>query len=157
MTLLRLLPVEHCRQEAQTACLTACAQMALRHIGIHQSQAQLNRLLDLTPVGIPAPRIRRLQRLGVHVAYATGDEDTIRRAIERGIPPIVFLLTGDLPYWNISLRHAVLVVGYDDAHVYLRDPAYPDGPQKVGWGDFVLAWSEFDYRYATLEPQTAGG
>jgi hypothetical protein len=62
------------------------------------------------------------------------------------------LLTGDLPYWSANLRHAVLVVGYDDVAVYLNDPAYPVAPQSVGWGDFMLAWSEFDYRYALLEP-----
>ena len=130
--------------------MVACAQMALLHIGIRRPQSELNRLLGLTQAGIPAPRIRRLAELGAYVEYEIGDEHALRGAVDRGFPLIAFLITGDLPYWAISLRHAVLVVGYDDAIVYLNDPAFSDSPKHAGWGDFLLAWSEFDYRYAQI-------
>lgn len=130
--------------------MAACTQMALQHIHIHQSQPQLNQLLGLSETGVPAARVRRLSRLGVSVIYTTGDETALRTAIDRGLPPIVFLSTGDLPYWQSNLRHAVLVVGYDDAAVYLNDPVFGEASQQVSWGDFMLAWSEFDYRYALL-------
>jgi ABC-type bacteriocin/lantibiotic exporter with double-glycine peptidase domain len=149
---MQLLPVEHHRQEQRTGCLAACAQMALQVLGIQRSQQELNHLLDLTDMGVPAPRIQRLNRLGVVVDYGTGDEYILRNAINRGLPPIVFLLSGDLPYWQVDLRHAVLVVGYSEDDIFVNDPAFSDSPKQVSWGDFLLAWSEFDYKYALIQP-----
>lgn len=124
--------------------------MALQYIGISQSQAQLNRLLGLTPEGVPSSRIQRLSRLGVEVVYASGDETLLKEAIDRGTPPIIFVDTGELPYWNTRLRHTVIVVGYDETQVYLNDPDQPTAPIAVNWGDLMLAWSEFDYKYALI-------
>ena len=148
--MLRLLSVEHCQQTERAGCLAACAQMALQHIRVYQSQVQLNRLLGLTPEGTPSSRVRRLSELGVQVVYASGDETTLREAIDRGIPPIIFVDTGDLPYWSVRLRHAVLMVGYDETQVLLDDPDQSTAPISVSWGDLMLAWSEFDYKYALL-------
>ncbi len=103
--------------------------MALQHIRVYQSQAQLNRLLGLMPEGTPSSR---------------------REATDRGIPPIIFVDTGDLPYWSVRLRHAVLMVGYDETQVLLDDPDQSTAPISVSWGDLMLAWSEFDYKYALL-------
>jgi ABC-type bacteriocin/lantibiotic exporter with double-glycine peptidase domain len=147
---LRLLSVEHCRQTERAGCLAACVQMALQHIGIIQSQAQLNRLFGLTPEGTPSSRVQRLGVLGVNVVYASGDETALREAVDRGLPPIIFVDTGDLPYWSIRLRHAVLMVGYDEKNVYLNDPDQSAAPAAASWGDLMLAWSEFDYRYALI-------
>jgi len=151
--MLHLLSIEHSRQEKPANCLAACAQMALRHIDIAATQDQLNQLLGLTEAGIPASRIKRLAQQGVNVVYATGDDSILRNTIEQGIPLIAFLATGDLPNWYVSLRHAVLVVGFDDADVYLHDPAFPSAPIPVNWDDFLLAWSEFDYAYAVISPK----
>ncbi|MFM7582825.1 MAG: hypothetical protein ACKO9F_08960 [Caldilinea sp.] len=57
--------VEHRQQTERAGCLAACAQMALQHIHVYQSQVQLNRLLGLTPEGTPSSRVRRLSELGV--------------------------------------------------------------------------------------------
>ena len=149
--MLRLLSIEHHLQEERAGCLAACAQMALACVGVRQSQQKLNRLFGLKPEGVPSSRIVRLENLGVVVHYVVGDEQSLRAAIDRGVPPIVFLLTGDLPAWKVNLRHAVLVVGYDEHLVYINDPEFPVAPQKVTWGDFMLAWSEFDYRCALIE------
>jgi len=147
---LRLLPVEHRPQVERAGCLAACAQMALQHIGISQSQAQLNRLLGLMPEGVPSSRIKRLSELGAEVVYTSGDETTLKEAIDRDIPPLIFVDTGELPYWNVRLRHAVLMVGYDEVQAYLNDPDRPTAPTAVSWGDLMLAWSEFDYKYALI-------
>ncbi len=146
----RLLSVEHHQQVERAGCLAACAQMALQHIGVSQSQAQLNRLLGLTPAGVPSSRIQRLNGLAAKVVYTSGDETALKEAINRGIPPIIFVDTGELPYWKVRLRHAVLVVGYDEAQVYLNDPDQHIAPIAVSWGDLMLAWSEFDYKYALI-------
>ena len=142
--------VEHCIQREPAGCLAACAQMALAVIGVRQSQESLNQLLGLTSLGVPVSQIGRLGQLGVSVLLGKGDEHTLRDHLMRGLPTIVFLSTGELPYWEADVRHAVLVVGTDNAHVLLTDPAFSDAPKIVGWGDFMLAWSEFGYRYAVI-------
>jgi ABC-type bacteriocin/lantibiotic exporter with double-glycine peptidase domain len=147
---LRLLSVEHCRQTERSGCLAACVQMALQHIGIIQSQANLNRLFGLRPEGTPSSRVQRLGTIGVEVVYASGDELALREAIDRGVPPIIFVDTGELPYWGVRLRHAVLMVGYDEQNVYLNDPDQATAPVMATWGDLMLAWSEFDYRYTLI-------
>jgi uncharacterized protein YvpB len=124
--------------------------MALDFLGISTTQPQLNRLLGLTEAGIAASHVKLLTQLAVNVLYASGDESTLRSALDRQQPIIVFLSTGDLPYWSANVQHAVLIAGYDDEQIYLHDPVFPAARQAVAWGDFLLAWSEFDYRYACL-------
>jgi predicted double-glycine peptidase len=46
--------------------------------------------------------------------------------------------------------HAVVVVGRDDADVYLNDPAFAQHPMRVPKLEFDLAWMEFDYRYCMI-------
>lgn len=151
-----LLPIRHVLQEDASGCLAACAQMALEFAGVSTTQRQLNRILGLTEAGIPASRVQLLAQFAVDVHYAAGDEAILQLELDRGTPVIVFLSTGDLPYWSANVQHAVLVVGYDDERVYLHDPVFGEAPQTVTWGDFLLAWSEFDYRYAclTLSPSS---
>ena len=79
-----------------------------------------------------------------------GDDDDLRAAIDRNQPPIVFLFTGDLPYWPENTSHAVVVVGYDEETVLLNDPEFDDAPQRAGWNEFMLAWGEHDYVYALV-------
>jgi uncharacterized protein YvpB len=67
-----------------------------------------------------------------------------------GEPCIVFLRTGELPYWQEDTGHAVVLVGMDEDVVYLNDPAFAQAPQRVSRGDFLLAWLEFDYDYAVI-------
>ena len=106
--------------------------------------------MGLTPEGIPSSRIQRLSTLGVQVIYESGDEISLKEAIDRGTPPVIFVDTGELPYWNTRLRHTVIVVGYDETQAYLNDPDQPIAPTVVSWGDLMLAWSEFDYKYAVI-------
>jgi uncharacterized protein YvpB len=146
-----LLPVRLIRQEELSGCLAACAQMALAHIGVNVTQRELNRLFGLTQAGVPASRVQLLTRYSVEVVYASGDEATLRNELDQRQPVIVFLSTGDLPHWSSNVQHAVLLVGYDDTNVYLHDPVFGEAPQSVTWGELLLAWSEFDYRYACLK------
>lgn len=97
---MRLLPIEHRVQEVRTGCLAACCQMALQYIGLDYSQRRLNQLLGLTPIGVPYSHVTRLTQLGVHVVLHAGNPAQIRQALERNLPAIAFLSTGDLPYWQ---------------------------------------------------------
>lgn len=145
-----LLPVEHCKQEHSAGCLAACGQMMLRFMGIEQSQHRLNQLLGLTSIGVPYTHITRLERLGVHVTIAMGNQTQLQQNIEQNLPVIAFLFTGELPYWQENTPHAVVVVGFDDANCFVNDPAFSVAPQVVPWGDFWLAWGEMDYTYAEI-------
>lgn len=145
------LAIEHHPQEVDAGCLAACVQMALSHLGVVASQQALNRLLGLTPAGVPASRLARLKRHGVQVTLRQGTLDDLRRAVDRGLAPIVFVCTGQLPYWSLDTQHALLVNGYDGDDLLINDPAFPSAPQQVSAAALQLAWDEFDDRYAILE------
>jgi hypothetical protein len=80
----------------------------------------------------------------------TGSEADFRLALDQGSPAIVFLMTGDLPCWSANTAHAVVAGGYDDHLVFLNDPMFDEAPQRVGWNDFMPAWSEQDYFFALI-------
>ncbi len=66
-------------------------------------------------------------------------------------PDLILLRTRELPYWQgMDLYHSVVLVGYDDKHLYLNDPNFENVPLSVLVGDFELAWLEMNYRYAVL-------
>jgi ABC-type bacteriocin/lantibiotic exporter with double-glycine peptidase domain len=124
--------------------------MVLRYSGLEHSQRHFNQLLGLTSMGVPYSNISRLARLGVKVAIHIGDQVQLQQAIDRNLPVIAFLFTGDLPYWQDNTPHAVVVVGYDDTNCHINDPAVGDAPQVVQWDEFMLAWGEMDYAYAVI-------
>ena len=103
--------------------------------------------------GTPGARIKRLASHTLNVSYGEGEMSDLQSAIQRGIPPIALVFTGELPYWDISTAHAVVVVGIDDASVWVNDPGQRDHPIKIARGDFQLAWDEMGNRYAILEPK----
>ena len=144
------LPVEHRPQKADAGCLAACVQMALTRLNISVSQDELNRLFDLTPAGVPMPRLKRLERYGIHVTIRQGNQADLLQTIDQGVPPIVFVRTAQLPHWDIDTQHAILVSGYDGSNLLLNDPAFPDAPQRVNADELMLAWDEFDNNYALL-------
>ena len=147
---MRSLKIEHRQQEVSTGCLAACAHMALAHLEIAATQEELNRLLDLTPAGVPASHLVRLEgRYGVEVSFRRGTANDLRAALARNLPPIVFVRTDQLPYWTVDTQHALLVSGYDEETFLLNDPAF-SAPQCVTILELMLAWDEFDNRYALI-------
>lgn len=144
------LAIEHRPQEVDAGCLAACAQMALAHLDIAVSQKALNRLLKLTPAGVPASRLVRLERYGVQVTLRRGTLDDLVHAVDQGLPPIVFVCTDPLPYWSLDTQHALLISGYDGDDLLINDPVFPTAPQRASAAALGLAWDEFDNRYAIL-------
>lgn len=114
--------------------------------------ADLLLLLQTRNFGAPAGNIRRLSQRALHVTYSVSDLGGLRELVNGGTPVIVFVRTGDLPYWNHRTDHALVVVGFDsDAQqVLANDPYLDQGPITIPEGDFELAWSERDYHYATI-------
>jgi ABC-type bacteriocin/lantibiotic exporter with double-glycine peptidase domain len=147
----RSLPIEHYPQEEDAGCLAACVQMALAWLEISVSQHELNRLFDLTPVGVPLSRLKRLERYKIKVTIQkNGDLPQLLQCIDEGIPPLVFIHTGQLSYWQEDTQHVILMSGYEDRDLWVNDPAFPEGPQRIQADELMLAWDEFDNIYATL-------
>lgn len=147
-----LLPVTHLRQKRDGDCLAACAAMILDYLGRGVDYSQLLQLLGIKIYGAPAGNIRYLTQLGLTVEYSVTDTDGLFKILAEGKPIIVFVRTGDLPYWKYKTDHAVVVIGYDTdtQSIFLNDPYFEEAPILVPQGFLELAWLERDNFYAAI-------
>lgn len=145
-----LLPVPHHKQMEESDCLAACAAMALAYIGQPVPYRQLLTVLDVGPVGAPRRNIVRLTSSLIDVAYREANIPLLAEIVQHGLPVIVFVDTGELPYWSYATSHAVVVVGVQAEQIFVNDPAFSESPIQVPAGDFDLAWLNSDYMCAIL-------
>jgi ABC-type bacteriocin/lantibiotic exporter with double-glycine peptidase domain len=146
-----LLDVPYLPQHEPGGCLVACAAMVLAYLQQPALQEDIARQIGAQPAGVPAFNIRRLAAWGLEVEYGQGSLNELSAALTRGYPPIIFLRTSELPYWQEDTPHAVVLIGLDRESALLLDPAYEDEtPVSVTLGDFLLAWSHFDMVYALI-------
>lgn len=153
------LSVPHIRQLDEGYCLPACAQMVLTCLGLLDADAigeiaqlKLAKQLQTIPgVGTPGFRIRLLASRRIEVIHHRGELADLRAALDEGIPPIIMLVTSELPYWEMSTTHAVVLLAIDEDSVLLNDPDYEEAPVRVSLGDFELAWYEMGNSYALLK------
>ena len=124
--------------------------MVLDYIGVSVPYERLIAILKTEWFGTVTSRILALEQLGVRIIYKQGTLAELRAHLLNKQPPIAFVATRELPYWNTDEKHAVVLVGIDDEYVYLNDPAFPRAPIPVLIGDFDLAWLEWDELYAVL-------
>ena len=149
-----LLNISHQTQLRDSWCLPACIAIVSAFYGRAEQQATLARWLGTTEIGTPARNIGRLESRGFRVVYQEGSFQFLSDALQAGTPCIIFLRTGDLPYWVVDTAHAVVLAGIDENQAYLYDPVFSDAPKVVPISDLMLAWSSFDYAVATLIPTT---
>lgn len=103
-------------------------------------------------VGTPSRRVTRLTRQGFDVTYDDfGAVIDLESWLNRQIPSILFVLTGELSYWTINTQHAVVLAGFSGNEAHLFDPAVDAAPMTVPTDELLLAWSHFDYTYAAIE------
>ena len=145
-----LLPVAHREQVSEAECVAVCVAMVLDYIGINASYERVMQILQTKEWGTVVSRIQALEQLGVLVIYKQGTFAELQTHLSNNHPPIAFVATRELPYWNGDEQHAVVVVGLDDNYIYLNDPAFPTPAIPVSRGDFDLAWLEWDELYAVL-------
>lgn len=125
--------------------------MVLDYIKKPINYDRLLRVLRINPeYGTVASNILRLKEVGVEVLYARGTLEDIQSHLSDNRPCIAFVNTSELPYWHERGGHAVVVIGIDDDSIYLNDPSFPQAPQVVSHGDFLLAWLEADEYYAII-------
>lgn len=148
-----LLPVSHHSQLQSADCLAACAAMVLDYLDVSYDYDELLDLLRITPFGANFENLHYLESLGVQVLTARGELETLEAHLERGLPPIVFVKTLELSYWDEANNHAVVVVGIEGAHLFVNDPAFADAPKKISVDEFMLAWMDMDQFYGLIEKE----
>lgn len=146
------LKVGHLQQANSGECLAICAAMVLAYYKVPYDYQQLIKTLRIQPeLGTPFPNITRLAELELLVGYReNGTVEVLHRLLTQGWPCLVAVDTGELPYWQTSTGHAVVLIGMSRQQVYLNDPEMTEGPLQVPSGDFYLAWQEHSFRYAVL-------
>ncbi len=146
-----LLPILHCQQRQPAECLAACAAMALDYLQKPHSYDTLLKIIQVGYAGAPFRNLHYLAKLDVSVSIEQGQITTLRAALAKKLPPIVFVATQELGYWHEATNHAVVIAGLDDDKIYLNDPAFPDAPKVVTIDEFALAWLEMDEFLAVLQ------
>jgi ABC-type bacteriocin/lantibiotic exporter with double-glycine peptidase domain len=152
------LPYFH--QEQETSCVSACARMVLAGMGIDVSEIDLRTLLQVFEQGAGIWELDRLtkQWQEMETSFAEGlDLAELERRIASGTPAIVLLDTIQLSYWHKPAFHAIVVVGLDDASVYIHDPVFPPAARPIPREEFTRAWQPFRGLAAFLTRKTTDG
>ena len=148
----KILTVPHYQQLADGYCLPACVQMVLAYWGINREQTDLAKELKMVPqAGTPGSRLKLLSSPDLDVVYQSGNLSDLNDALSAGIPPIVLVFTGELPYWKKAAAHAVVLLGIVEDSVILNDPGIVRAESRVPVGDFHLAWDEMANLYSLLK------
>jgi hypothetical protein len=93
-----------------------------------------------------------LSQRGFGVTYNdSGTLTDLEDWLNRQVPPILFVNTGELSYWNIDTQHAVVLGGFTGNNAHLFDPDIDTTPVTVPTDEMLLAWLYSDYTYATIE------
>jgi hypothetical protein len=133
--------------------------MVLTYLPLSIPYHRVRRVLGTTEEGTPFHHLDRLRRWGLTVVLDEGTIAALASHLQVGLPVVVDVVPGELPYWQartdiVDLEkvtaHAVIVVGLDDQTLYVNDPDFEVAPQEVSLGDFDLAWQARDYRYAVI-------
>ena len=124
--------------------------MGLDYLDVEIPYSRLLQLLRVKSFGAPASNIRLLEQLSLTASYRVTNMAGLEGLLASGQPVIVFVRTGELPYWNYQADHALVVVGFDEEHIFVNDPYFDEAPIPVPRGDFELAWLERDYFYAVI-------
>jgi ABC-type bacteriocin/lantibiotic exporter with double-glycine peptidase domain len=124
--------------------------MVLEYFEQHPIYDDLLKVLDIGPIGAPRRNIVRLAGRKISVVYREATVAILLDLLQQGLPVIVFVDTGELPYWSSASNHAVVVVGADAERLLVNDPAYTEAPIAISTGDFELAWLNGDYMCAVI-------
>lgn len=144
------LKIPHQKQIDPGWCLPACVAMITAYWQHPLSQTKIAHWLGTESFGTPSSRIQRLARRGFDIVYQTGSLADLADWLSNQVPCILFIRTGELPYWAMDTPHAIVLAGLENEQAFLFDPEMDVAPQTVSQGDLMLAWSPFDYAFATL-------
>jgi len=118
--------------------------MVLTYLEIDISYQKLLNLLETRWFGTPFQNLERLEQLGVRVSIEHLGIDGILPHLTVGVPVIAGVHTAALGYWELAVDHVVVVIGADEAYIYVHDPSLEQGALPVPLAAFGLAQLEFD-------------
>ena len=148
------LNVPHFRQEFNYSCVAACVRMVLAHYGHNEPEDNVRQLLSTTSRGTRAANVASVVQLGFDVRFGTANLPQLQAMLDANVPPIIFLLTGTLDYWETNEAHAVVLIGIDAASVYLNDPFFNTFAQQTSLANFQQAWATTGHLAALIRPQS---
>lgn len=148
-----LLPAPRFEQSRDGACLPACARMVLAFWGDALSESDLARRLGTKPYGTPLFNARLLEDRDYAVQVGSLSRTMLQSHLTDGRPVIARVWTAMLEYWEVITSHVVVVIGYDETHVFVNDPAYAGETQAILWDAFLAAWAEYDETAVILAPR----
>jgi ABC-type bacteriocin/lantibiotic exporter with double-glycine peptidase domain len=147
------LSVPHYKQELPSSCVAACVRMVLAHYGRPCTEEELRQLLGSGAHGTRARNLFLIEPLGFDVQVETFSLAQLGAALVAGIPPLVFLETSFLDYWNTRCDHVAVVVGLDLATASLNDPYFDTAPQQTSLAGFQSAWAANEHLAAMIRPE----
>jgi ABC-type bacteriocin/lantibiotic exporter with double-glycine peptidase domain len=118
--------------------------MVLAYQNRQRSEQELVAILGTQSFGTPISHVNKLLAHQYRVELRSFSEEELKNYLLQEIPLIARVWTGMLTYWSEETFHVVVVVGFDDNHLYLNDPAFVTAPQSVTWDSFLAAWAEYD-------------
>jgi ABC-type bacteriocin/lantibiotic exporter with double-glycine peptidase domain len=150
------LNVPHFQQEFDYSCVAACVRMVLAYYGDVRTEAELRSLLDTQPTGTRAGNIMWVSSPAFELYLRSSNMAELQKALADHQPPIVFLQTGPLEYWNMDIFHTAVLVGLDAANAVLNDPFFATAPQTTSLQSFEKAWSHTSQLAAFIRPRQKG-
>jgi ABC-type bacteriocin/lantibiotic exporter with double-glycine peptidase domain len=147
------LNVPHFQQEFEYSCVAACVRMVLAHYGEPRTEVELRSILDTQPTGTRAGNIMGISSPAFEVYLRPSNMAELSKVLSENQPPIVFLQTGLLEYWNMDIFHAAVLVGLDDVNAVLNDPYFAIAPQTTSLQSFEKVWSQTGQFAAFIRPR----
>ena len=148
------LNVPHFRQEFNYSCVAACVRMVIAHYGRNESEDNVRQLLGTTSRGTRAANVTSVVQLGFDVRFGASNLPQLQAMLAANVPPIIFLLTGMLDYWDTNEAHAVVLIGVDAASVHLNDPFFDTFSQQTPLASFQQAWATTGHLAVFIRPQS---
>lgn len=156
--MLRVPLISQTNPGGRNSCLPACVSMVLAFQGVEASEEALCDWLGTQLAGTEVWNILSLdqQIAGCQVELGSMSVDRLQEALAAGVPPIAFVATGRLHYWQRETLHAIVVVDIAAEEIGVNDPLFAEGVRAIPRAEFLAAWSEGDFLTAvvTLGPTT---
>ena len=144
----------HRRQQHESDCLVACAEMVLNYLGLQISYKRLAKLLRVGPSFTPFTHLRYLESLRLSITLGKqGNVLIFAENLVMGLPVMVRVKTVGWQHWEDEVtEHAVVVIGVDQSNdlIYIHDPFFAEAPIAMSLIEFEAGWIEGDGYYAII-------
>jgi len=130
--------------QGHNSCVPAAVRMVLAFQGVALGEEELCSWLETQQVGTPVLNVLLLAQhvSGCHAEVTNASFGDLVRWLQESVPPIVFVSTAPLHYWQTECLHALVVVEAEEQIVLVHDPAFATAPIAIPRDEFLAAWGE---------------